>query len=461
MGSSTIGYIPSPEAEPHLKEIIVDIPEEIKPALHESCCIYKVPRHVRNLKNGEPYTPRLISIGPFHHTRRILKPMHTQKQRYFLAFWERGKHKKALAKYKTFLKENTKTIQNFYSEMDINIKDNQFVDMIMLDAVFILELFLRKYEKKEDYLFTTAWISKSIQRDLLLLENQLPIYVLEQLHRRVFRDDNSPSFLELAFKFFENFNPHRSNKRQNEEMLKNCITCNHFTDLIRYFYLPKEVFDKGWEPSAHFSNINVEDKWVLKTATKLNEAGVSFEKVNHKSLLEIKFEKVQVLSWFLCLGCLPCFNFVKSKLKMPQFKVHQNKECVLRNLIALEQCHYSDQPFICNYISLIDDLINTQEDVEFLVDKEIIVHDLGSHAELANMINSMCKNVVVTCNYYGNTSKKLKLHYNNHWKYYMGMLKSVYFRDPWRISSTVVGVIIFLFAIINFIRVIGLYDPKH
>jgi hypothetical protein len=455
-----------PETEEFHIEHIIDIPKEIKPALHDICCIYKVPPNLRKLNNGDSYTPQLISIGPFHHTKEELKPMHTQKQRYFLAFWERVTNKKALVKYKNFLKENIEMIKNFYSEFDENIDDSLFVDMIMLDAVFILELFLRKSKESDrdkDYMFTTSWICKSIQRDLLLLENQLPIFLLEQLHQKVFKDssNNSLNFLELAFNYFENFNPQRSNKHQNEEMLKNFKSCKHFTDLIRCFYLPKEVYDKGWSRSAHFTDVNSEDKCILKTAKMLHDAGVSFEKVNHKSLLEIKFDKVPILNWLLCLGCLPCFRFVNSKLLMSQFKVYQHKECVLKNLIALEQCHYSEQPFICNYVSLIDALINTQEDVEILVDKEIIVHELGSHAELATMINGLCKNVVVTCNYYGKTTKKLNGHYYNSWKNYMGVLRSVYFRDPWRFTSVVVGFVIFLVAIVNFLRITGLYRPRY
>ncbi|KAK7350422.1 hypothetical protein VNO77_09049 [Canavalia gladiata] len=457
MASSATGYSIVPETEPQIRHII-DIPEEIEPALYDVCCIYKAPTNLRKLNNGEAYTPQLISIGPFHHNKSELVSMHKQKQRYFLGFWERVTNKKALAKYKAFLNENIEMIRHSYSEPD-SLTNDQFVDMILLDSVFILELFLRKSKQQKDYMFTTSWICKSIQRDLLLLENQLPIFVLEELYKSVLKV-KSPSFLELAFNYFEDYYPHKFTSDQNKEMVinKNFKSCKHFTDLVRFFYLPEKVHVKGWMPLTHFT---LKDECVLKTASKLNEAGVSFEKVHHRNLLDIKFKKVPIFSWFLCLGCLPCSKCVKARLQMPQLKVLQTTECVLRNLIALEQCHYSDQPFICNYVSLIDSLIHTQEDVELLVDKEIIVHELGSHNELATMINSLCKHVVVTCNYYDKTSRKLNHHYNCCWKHYMGMLRSVYFRDPWRLSSTAVGVVIFLFAIVNFLRVVNLYNPKH
>jgi hypothetical protein len=107
-----------PETEELHIEHIINIPKEIKPALHDICCIYKVPPNLRKLNNGDSYKPHLISIGPFHHTKQELKPMHTQKQRYFLFFWERVTNKKALVKYKKFLKKNIERIKNSYSEFD-------------------------------------------------------------------------------------------------------------------------------------------------------------------------------------------------------------------------------------------------------------------------------------------------------------------------------------------------------
>ncbi|TKY68947.1 UPF0481 protein [Spatholobus suberectus] len=463
--TSTTSYTALPDDKPQIQHII-NIPELIEPEVHDQCCIYKVPLHLLNL-NVEAYTPQFISIGPLHSDKPELK-QEKQKQRYFHAFWKRLSHKQALAlsQYKVFLEENRENIGNCYSKPEL-YKEEKFVDMILLDSVFIMELFLRKSnesEQKNDFMFTTSWVCKITQRDLSLLENQLPMFVLEELHTRVILGDNgikenSVRFIELAFNYFEDYYPHNSS--QKVEMIKNCKSCKHFTDLIRYTYLPRQIQVEGVNanPSQYFTTCPGE--CVLRTATKLNEAGVSFEKVQGRSYLDIKFENTPILSWFLCFGCLPFSTCFKARLEVPNLKVDQVTECVLRNLIALEQGHYSDQPFICNYVSLIDSLIHTQEDVELLVDKEIIVHELGSHNELATMINGLCRHVVVTSNYYGKITKELNEHYNSCWKYHMGMLRSVYFRDPWRFSSTIVGIAVFLFAVVNFLRVLGVLRPQY
>ncbi|XP_058745217.1 UPF0481 protein At3g47200-like [Vicia villosa] len=437
---------------------IVNIPEIIEPMLHEQCCIYKVPNHLHKL-NEEAFTPKFISIGPFHCHNSELK-QEKQKQRYFHAFWKRLSNKQVLAlvQYKVFLEENKESIAKCYSKHDVCVLDG-FVEMILLDSVFIMELFLRKgneSEQKNDFMFMTSWIYRITQRDLLLLENQIPMFVLEELHKRVL-GENCVGFIELAFNYFEDYYPQKL--RLKDEMIRNCESCKHFTDLIRYSYLPRKIQEKGVNQSENFTKFS--SKYVLRTATKLNEAGISFEKVQGKSYCDIKFKKTPILNWFLCLGCIPCFKFVETKLQIPHLKVDQSTECVLRNLIAFEQCHYSDQPFVCNYVSLIDSLIHTHEDVELLVDTEIISHELGSHAELATLVNCLCRYVVVTSNCYGEMVKELNEHYNNVWKHYMGMMRSVYFRDPWRLSSTVVGVSIFLFALVNFLKVIGVFSPRY
>ncbi|KAK9196770.1 hypothetical protein WN943_004901 [Citrus x changshan-huyou] len=60
------------------------------------------------------------------------------------------------------------------------------------------------------------------------------------------------------------------------------------------------------------------------------------------------------------------------ELQIPAIKKYDMTEPLLRNLMALEQCHYPFQTYICNYIYLMDSLINAEEDVNLLVEAGII-----------------------------------------------------------------------------------------
>ncbi|ESQ39127.1 hypothetical protein EUTSA_v10001766mg, partial [Eutrema salsugineum] len=83
-------------------------------------------------------------------------------------------------------------------------------------------------------------------------------------------------------------------------------------------------------------------------------------------------------------------DFQGGILKMPCFTAEDNTEKVIRNLMALEQCHYPFSAYVCNYIAFLDFLIDTEQDVDLLVKK-------GSIAE---MVNKLCLGIVDYGYYY-------------------------------------------------------------
>ncbi|KAB1225172.1 hypothetical protein CJ030_MR1G016614 [Morella rubra] len=146
-------------------------------------------------------------------------------------------------------------------------------------------------------------------------------------------------------------------------------------------------------------------------------------------------------------------------LEVPQFVVDDSTETVFRNLMALEQCHYPLEAYICNYIVVLDSLINTEKDVDLLVSKKIIVNMLGSSDAVATMINKLCEEIVDTGSCYYHLSEQLNRHCDNFWNHAMATLKSVYFANIWRGTATVVGLIVLGFTLWGYIRT-GKYTPK-
>ncbi|XP_061348818.1 UPF0481 protein At3g47200-like [Gastrolobium bilobum] len=481
------------EPEFEMVKHIIDI-RDLEDFKFSECSIYKVPCNLRKV-NEEAYTPQLISIGPIHLGKEESKPMQEHKKRYFHFFWERVYNEQAMNSYKDYLETKEQEIKQCYAHKFPEISKEKFMDMVLLDSVFIMELFLRnsswksgsfkheheyvqtksfRFKHSDDYILTQSWLSKDIARDLILIENQIPIFVLKELYNTVVpevdKKKEHPSFVELALEYFAFYDTQRSSSDEtkvlldkNQQSKKHFFTSTilglkkpldksmpkdryknlkHFTDLIRFFYLPAEMGNSG-------CSLNV-----LRTATKLQESGVSFEKDKERRLLDITFNKKPFLSSFLCLNCLPYLNHFKARFVIPQLNVDHTTECVLRNLIAFEQCHYPEQPYLCNYVSLIDSLIHTRVDVELLVEKEVIVHELGSDKEVATLVNGLCKHVVTNSTCYYETINELNKHYQNVWNRTMAALWLVYFRDPWRASSTVVGIAVLIFAVFNFLRVV-------
>ncbi|GLT52995.1 hypothetical protein SLA2020_262950 [Shorea laevis] len=146
-------------SHPHGKivELVIGIPLPLELAQWPQCCmtcIYRIPKNLREV-NKETFIPKLVSIGPFHHRREDLREMEMHKLRYLRDFCYRtGKSQKDLLK---IIKYNEVKIGRCYSETFAH-NSKEFVNMILLDGIFIIELFLRKLEKEKDtYFVNHGW----------------------------------------------------------------------------------------------------------------------------------------------------------------------------------------------------------------------------------------------------------------------------------------------------------------
>ncbi|KAL0007610.1 hypothetical protein SO802_009112 [Lithocarpus litseifolius] len=201
----------------------------------------------------------------------------------------------------------------------------------------------------------------------------------------------------------------------------------------------------------------------LHNAKKLDEAGVIFKKADGRRLLDIQFKKSNLTEIFPCFTCswllrclpflkrFPCLVNAQTFLEVPRLEVHDETEAILRNLMALEQCHYPFEAYICNYIVLLDFLINTRDDVELLVEKGIIVYKLGSNKAVAIMVNKLGLEIEQKRSCYQELAQQLNGYYANDCNRNMGSLRTIYFGDIWRGTATFVGTIVLLVTLLNFL----------
>jgi hypothetical protein len=160
-------------------DVLIDVPLVMKPPLWPGCCIYFVPKNLRKI-NKAAYTPKLVSIGPFHHGLKELRDMEKHKLRYFKDFLYRtGRSQEDLLK---IIQDNEVRIRHCYSK-DYKLSSTGFVKIILLDAIFIIELFVRFHifyvlevkvednenelfvrtrEKENDYMSSQPWLEAGI-----------------------------------------------------------------------------------------------------------------------------------------------------------------------------------------------------------------------------------------------------------------------------------------------------------
>ncbi|XP_022973628.1 UPF0481 protein At3g47200-like [Cucurbita maxima] len=179
------------------------------PVVNVGCSIYRVPKLLREM-NNTAFTPQVISIGPFHHHSRddlIVKEQY--KLQGLANFLFRMMNMSSVE----FLVETTQTwvkdARDYYAE-PINMNDEDFIKMLLVDGCFTVELLILNYgqysrdafiriEHKVDLQFYKRF--PHIGADLVKLENQSPFFVLQRLYL-VKQKDPSISFITLTKIFF-------------------------------------------------------------------------------------------------------------------------------------------------------------------------------------------------------------------------------------------------------------------
>ena len=473
----------SKQVEEYCKELVIDVnPSDLPHAKWSKYCIYKVPKQLRKI-NEEAYTPKLVSIGPFHHIhpnddlkdtekyKLDLKDMEEYKLKYLDDFLKRERTKKVSQEdLLKIIEGNEKEIHDSYSEVS-GLESGDFVKMILLDAVFIIELFLKDQERKEerekeldaerkgenyckkelDYMLSKPWLKIGVRHDLILLENQLPFFVIEKLYMFAFNDSSGCNHREEGKQMeehkkdlkkedapFVKLSRNYFGRYDNDEEPKSIIgeEVKHFTDLLRYLLCPPHILESRSE--LHSLDIRY-------CATKLDDAGLKFKEVKGgRRLLDIQPPRPGVLQ------CFPCFG---RPMEVPQLEIDDYTETLLRNLMALEQCHYPSKTQICNYVSLLDHLIDDDKDVDLLVHKKVIYNLLGSSKIVAELINKLCDHIVVCKpSYFSNIAQKVNDHYEYPLNRTWATLKRVYFPNVFRGTATFVALIVLFFTIWNFFK---------
>ncbi|KAL5794956.1 hypothetical protein ACOSP7_003550 [Xanthoceras sorbifolium] len=409
------------------RELLIDIYEEnnlmdvLEPM--PDCCIYRVPQHLRKI-NEEAYTPRIISIGPLHYGRKELMGMENQKRRYWSKFVGRL-NAQQLEEFETYIRNEEQHIRDHYS-----VSSNLWnIEMIRYDVVFVIELFLRYYETG-NLLLCTPHLINSLAIDLLLLENQLPYYVLDDLYTNACKacpsSEGFPSFFDLSLKFFSVMDIFKYDSNLGQPKVK------HFTDLLRHALV------KGAESTLN-PDKNIFD---LPSATKLNESGLIFRAVTDKGFLNISLEEIRY-----CGKWLPWFKV--KEVRIPYIEIDDDTEILFRNVMALEQFHYPRETDVCNYVALMDYLINTANDVDLLAEKGIIVNGLGDNEAIAKMFNKLCSHISLSPSRYHGIVEKMIAHYNYPWNHWKATLISVYFSNLWSGTATIAATFLVILTLIQ------------
>lgn len=405
----------------------------------EQLMIYRLPMFLHHDGNRALFEPSTISIGPYYRGRSNLCVMEEYKLRYLRDFLSRNREVGLEDCIQEILLIETEG-RECYNEV-VDLSSTEFVEMLLLDGCFILELSLKYQEKAHDIKCRPGFLFDPIWMDLLLFENQIPFFVVEKLFSLVITKSHDSH--ELLVNTFTNLFLAKETLGP-PLILRGKI--HHLLHLYHELFVPRlESRCKSYKSNNCFPSLkileegNYRKKLVIPCATRLREAGVKF---SYKRSYEHKFD----------------IKFKRGVIEIPTLKIDSNHKPLYPNLIAFEVCLCYEYRTLSSYIVLLDLLINTREDVELLQRSGVIENTLPNEEEMADYLNLIGKGTYVDyCDHYFlDLFKDINAYYHLRWNTHRARLVHDYFSSPWTVISVFAA---FILLILSFIQTFYSFYP--
>ncbi|KAM5558721.1 UPF0481 protein [Rosa sericea] len=421
------------------------------------CCIFRVPQVLRRHKS-EAYGPDVVSIGPFHRGGKQFQTMENVKQWYLHNLLSRlNISLTTLIQSVCNVFEFEKRARAFYAEPLDHLSPNDFIEMMILDGCFLLELFKKffceGYKRclkenfvpaevlyiENDPIFNMDCMLQYLCHDLMLLENQLPWFVLEILYRLTVEEYiYYPSLSTMVLLTFssqgslvhnvESYLSHNGDDDGDDE--DDAVL--HILDLIRSTL----VFQ-----FRKVKSLPCLSQVKLPPATTLSEAGVEFRRACVEGMMNIDFKD--------------------GVFTIPQLPIAEMTEPLLRNIIALEQCCHGRSHKITSYVILMHSLIASSKDIDFLCEKEIFLNWFSSE-NAYKIFNKLYDDTFLKNFYYGELCAEVNKYYNVSWNRWLEKLKRDHLSNPWKITSLVAAFILLALTLLQTTYTIQqYYSPRQ
>ncbi|CAK7340196.1 unnamed protein product [Dovyalis caffra] len=430
--------------------------------------------------------PLAISIGPYNYfyPQNKLGKLEKLKCRMMLQFVEDSK---------IWTEEGYREVEKgaldargFYcKKITEKFSDEDFSKMMMIDGCFILQFIGHCGKSEWEKLEMTNQEIVHVKRDLLLLENQLPLSFLKSL--MALKYETEDEWKEIINHFLSLYI-----RQPNEQIPKwvwiiltavqlvmtpiivlllvplvvplCCIICFCCRGALKK--LLQEIEQSPPPPSADLD----------RPASPLNRSAPSEEKkeatgddgqpAHLLGLLYSKFvnfqegnrtmkhtqgsrghylfysaknlKKIGIRFRPSQTGALMDVKFKSSyfsgTLELPPITIDASTKSMLLNLVAYEKCA-ACKHWVTSYICFMDSLIDDAGDVEELRSKSILFNHLGSDQQVADLFNDMCHSLEPDADAYNDIKGHINKQCGRILMRWISEWKRTYFRSPWTVIT--------------------------
>lgn len=364
--------------------------------------------------------PEIVSIGPFHRGKEHLLEFEEHKWLFLERLLSRpGVFRMDLNQYLRKMRQMEKHARECYSEA-VPMSTHDFVEMMLLDSCFIIELFRYIDHSQSDHMMISTgdpiygrpWLIPVLIRDLFKLENQLPLFVLESLFiaSKSPEEYRSPrSFCKLALEVFGLVSPGLVSPMLSDTIsFHQNFKAKHLLDLLHSSFLPQNQ-NPVLARKRHEEGCHDQSDQSIQRVSQLQSSGIKFKSRKAESLLDIKYQK--------------------GVLEIPAITIDDSIAAVLTNCVAWEQC--LDDEFRCfsQYVSFMNCLIGQPRDVEFLCSEGIISRFSNDDQYVANLFHNLARFKL-----FNNRGRHLQKQFKEIEEYYSSnwaTMRRTYFSSPW------------------------------
>ncbi|XBI97137.1 hypothetical protein VPH35_033329 [Triticum aestivum] len=331
--------------------------------------IYKVRMQFRGL-DGNSYTPQYVPIGPYHLS---CSSPRTQKEKLCgVSFLKSLSDEHTLARLVDKLEPRAREC---YTDGVGLLTPEQFSGMLLRDGCYLLLLFVHYVTgacSNGGASTAAGGVSDSaVVRDtVFLVENQIPLFVLEKIHEHITGGASMSVLGNIAVSVQELL---QAQLYISKKLRPAPQQASHLLHLVHHYFQPTNPPP----PEMAASTARRTGRW--RRATEYGRYGG----MRFKRRAFVSGEEWTVLDVRLKRGTL-C---------VPHLRVDSNTWAVLRNLMALEE-HVPRRP-VTAYCIFMSQVAGTVEDVRLLVNAGIVEHFLPSDEQVAQGFADLCNGVVM------------------------------------------------------------------
>ncbi|XP_047340921.1 UPF0481 protein At3g47200-like [Impatiens glandulifera] len=403
------------DSEIEIVEVVTDIIQEK--------CIFRVPQEMcRGNDHQEFYEPKVLAIGPYHHGKPNLDSMEVHKKIYLKKFLRRTDNESMNSLVQAVM-QHEQRVRKCYGESNItNVNRDKLAQMMVFDGCFIIEL-LHRYSDPNysinDSMFNSNISLIALQNDMLLVENQIPFFILKILFDKILPTPGY-SLINNTFVFFGN----RLKKYNKYDSLLSEEEVYHLLHIIHKFvtslFLPLPLQRQTKTTPFMISATNMEETNVkLKMSSDIS-----------RSMLDITFKK--------------------GKLEIPCWNVDNQSEIEFRNIIAFEMCQQLPEKRFSDYAIFMDHLVASSNDVNLLTNRGIFNNQMINANSINIMLENLTYNIHPSDSYtYHKITKDLNTYCESRWNKWIFYLKQKYLKNPWTVLSLFAGGVIIGLAIVQ------------